>query len=185
MIDSYIIPVPFRSINDFWLDDSIACDDNTISPHPLITGVPNTPAARFGCDFYARIALDIVTETVYNYRYPYISEKTFRPIACKRLFVIVGAPGTLSLLRSRGFETFSDVIDEGYDSVQDPKQRWFYLERVIKDFVSKPLSEIKNIVQSQTPILEHNFQTLVTLQSKEIEKLMTQDTKFNSETHHE
>jgi hypothetical protein len=92
-------------------------------------------------------------------------------IACKRLFIIVGAPGTLALLRSKGFHTFPDIIDEGYDSILDPIKRWCYLENTIKDFVLKPIDEIKEIVKSKSSILEENFLTLTHLQSQELKNL--------------
>jgi hypothetical protein len=122
-------------------------------------------------EFYKKIAVDLVTESVYNYPYPFVSEKTIRPIACKRLFIIIGSPGTLALLHSKGFETFSDVIDESYDLIIDPVKRWHALEHTITDFITKPLDEIRSIVQSKKSILDNNFLTLKNLQKLEIKQL--------------
>jgi hypothetical protein len=171
MTTTYISTVPFSRNNELWLDGSILCNNSNITAHSLITGRANAADTRHFSSFYEKIALDIVAETVYNYRYPYISEKTLRPIACKRLFIIVGAPGTLALLRSKGFHTFPDIIDEGYDSILDPIKRWCYLENTIKDFVLKPIDEIKEIVKNKSSILEENFLTLVNLQSQEIKNI--------------
>ena len=168
----YISIIPQTRINEHWVDLTIDCVPS-LNPviHPLIPRTPNSKVTRYQADFYKNIAVDIVSETVYNYRYPYISEKTLRPIACKRLFIIVGAPGTLSLLHSKGFETFSDVIDESYDSVIDGVERWHVLENSIKNFVTKPLEEIINIVYSKSDVLDHNFEVLKNLQKKELEEL--------------
>ena len=163
--------MPFSRNNELWLGDSVAYKNIKIPAHQLINGSANSTDTRYFCNFYQKIAVDIVTETVYNYRYPYISEKTLRPIASKRLFIIVGAAGTLALLRSKGFHTFPDVIDEGYDSIADPIQRWNYLANTIKNFVLKPIDEIKDIVKSKSLILEENFSTLINLQSQELKNI--------------
>jgi hypothetical protein len=169
----YIYPHPYTRINETWIDSSVACVPLMGSVlHPLIHGKPNSPTTRYQADFYKYVAVDIVSESVYNYRYPYISEKILRPIACKRLFIVVGAPGTLALLHSKGFNTFPNIFDESYDSIFSPVQRWHALEKVIKDFVTKPLEEIIRIVQSSSAILDHNFEVLKNLQKIELKDLV-------------
>lgn len=169
---NYIMPVPWTRCND-QLDQRIPTV--TISQpvgHPIIEGNPNDIDTRFQAEFFSKIALDIVTETVYDYPYPYISEKTLRPIACKRFFIVVGPAGVLTLLRSKGFETFGDVIDESYDLAHDPWERWQILESSIKDFVTRPLGEIKQILRDHQDILDHNFETLKSLEDIEISQCL-------------
>ena len=106
---TYIITTPFTRQNELWADNSINCNPVTKKYcHPIISGTKGDLSTLHGADFYKYIGLDIVTETVYNYPYPCITEKTLRPIACKRLFVVVGPPGVLSLLHSKGFETYNN-----------------------------------------------------------------------------
>jgi hypothetical protein len=168
----YIYPIPFVRTNEEWVKNSINVSDNIIGiKHSIINNNPNSISTRYQAEFYKSIAVDIVTETVYNYPYPYISEKTLRPIACKRMFIIVGAPYTLKLLHNKGFETFSDVINESYDSIEDPNLRWYQLEKTIKSFVTKPLEEIQQILLSKKEILEKNFKTLCSLQQLELENV--------------
>ena len=169
---TYITTVPFMRSNEAWADGSVnaAMISHDVS-HPLIAGLPNNKDTKYQASFYKKIAVDIVTETVYNYRYTYISEKTLRPIACKRFFIIVGAPGTLALLHSKGFESFPDVFDESYDTIVDPVKRWHALEKVIGNFVTKPIEEIRDIVRSKSSVLEKNFITLKNLQSLELRQL--------------
>ena len=100
--------------------------------HPIIDSKPHS--TRYGADFYKKIALDIVTETVFNYPYPYISEKTLRPIACKRMFIIIGAPYTLALLKKDGFLSWGDIVNESYDQIEDPEKRFFAVTDAIKEF---------------------------------------------------
>lgn len=169
---TYLTVTPWTRVNDQWVTNNVAYGliPNVIT-HPMISGSPNSASTRYQADFYDKFAVDIVTETVYNYQYPYVSEKTLRPIACKRMFIIVGAPGTLALLHTKGFKTFSDVIDESYDAITDPSQRWHSLERTIKEFVTKPLDEIKDIVRAKADVLDYNFNVLKNLQAEEIKCL--------------
>ena len=47
-----------------------------------------------------------------------------KPIANLLPFVVLGPSGILRELRRLGFQTFDDVIDEGYDDLTDPAQRF-------------------------------------------------------------
>jgi hypothetical protein len=163
---TYIITDPWTRVNENWVNNSVSWKPVTRGyKDNLISGEPND--TRFQAEFYKHIALDIVTESVYNYPYPQITEKTLRPISCKRMFIVVGAPGTLRLLQCKGFITFAHVIDERYDTETDPVRRWHMVCRAIKQFVSKPLKEIQTIVSRHQDVLEHNFQVLVNLETTE------------------
>ena len=164
---------PKTRINDrFITDTSINASPVTNDiKNPLVTGYPNDSSTRYQADFYKYIAVDIVTETVVNYPYPYVSEKTLRPIACKRMFIILGAQNTLALLRSKGFATFDDFINEDYDSIQDPIIRFKAVEKEVKKICNTPLYEIKEYMTKNTEKFEHNFSVLVSLQENELKQI--------------
>lgn len=44
----------------------------------------------------------------------FLSEKTWKPIACGQLFVVIGNPGIIDYLRTQGVDTFDDIIDHAY-----------------------------------------------------------------------
>jgi len=163
---SYFTTHPWTRINEYWADSSVPWKPVEENYRDLlIQGQANQ--TRFQTDFYRHIAVDIVTETVYNYPYPQITEKTLRPISCKRMFIVVGAPGILELLHKKGFKTFADVIDETYDTELNPVRRWHMVCKSIKNFVTKPMDEIRDIVYQHQETLEHNFQVLVNLETTE------------------
>ena len=54
----------------------------------------------------------------------FLTEKTFKPIKFGQPFVIIGPPHSLKLLRSLGYKTFDNVIDNSYDSIEDNTERW-------------------------------------------------------------
>ena len=164
--------LPKTTINDqFVSDNSIDASSpgNVDIRHPLITGFNSH--TRYQADFYKYVAVDIVVETVINYPYPYISEKTLRPLACKRMLIILGAPGTLKLLKSKGFVTFDDFINESYDDIQDPPARFKAVEKEIKKICDTPLEDIKDYMKNNSEKFEHNFSVLVNLQNTELKQI--------------
>jgi hypothetical protein len=64
-----------------------------------------------------------VLETLFDDHRWHLTEKSLRPIACGKPFVLMATPGSLQYLRQYGFKTFDGLIDETYDSIQNPKQR--------------------------------------------------------------
>ena len=141
-----------------------------LSPH--IPGAPSEKSSKYQSDFYKYYGLDIVTETVFNYPYPYITEKTMRPITSKRPFIVVGASGILTLLKSKGFETFNTIIDESYDSIVDYSDRFDSVTASIKEFVTQPIEKIRADVESVSDVLEHNFKTYLALEDIELSQLI-------------
>ena len=133
---------------------------------------PNFSSSRYQADFYKYFGLDIVTETVFDYPYPYISEKTLRPITSKRPFIVVGAPNILSLLKHKGFKTFDTIIDESYDSITDPSDRFDSVTASIKEFVTQPIEKIRADVESISDVLQHNFNTYLVLEDIELSQLI-------------
>jgi len=162
---------PVTRVNDrFITDQSIDC---TPPKHDycdaLITSGANQTRHRAG--FYENVALDIVNETVLDYPYPYISEKTIRPIACKRMFVILGPYKILQFLKSFGFQTWDDILDESYDNIQDPQARFLSLIQSVDEFCKLPLDVVKQVLVDRRHRLDHNYNTLRDLRAKEISRL--------------
>lgn len=165
---------PFTRINDEFITGNFPIDASPVNKNilsPVVEGGPNSSKSRFQADFYKKIACDIVSETVLNYPYPYISEKTLRPIACKRMFIILGAPYTLELLHSKGFQTFDDFVDETYDTILNPEQRFLSVVKEVEKICVKSRNEIVEYLRSIEKRLEHNFHTLKNLENTEIQEL--------------
>lgn len=169
----YIYTDPVTAVNDnLKLKSKIF--DFTVSNEKYVDSLITEPSqiwSNMQPDFYQFIGLDIVAETVFDYPYPYVSEKTFRPMSCKRPFILVGPPNTLNFLHSLGFKTFSHIINESYDSIIDPEKRLFAIIDEIKKFVNSPISSIIDIVKECEPILNHNFQNLLNFEENELTKI--------------
>jgi hypothetical protein len=88
----------------------------------------------FDPTWYSTTAFSLVAETTLDLVRPpeycppigqrlFVTEKSYKPFAFKHPFIIYGGTGTLSYLKSNGFETFDHIIDEGYDTIIDDQQR--------------------------------------------------------------
>ena len=53
----------------------------------------------------------------------FLTEKTTKPMAHRRPFVLLGPAGALAALRALGFQTFSPMVDERYDRLLDGRMR--------------------------------------------------------------
>lgn len=53
----------------------------------------------------------------------FLTEKTFKPIACMKPFILASQAGSLKLLRQMGYQTFSPWFDESYDDEPNPSKR--------------------------------------------------------------
>jgi len=85
-----------------------------------------------------------------------LSEKTVYPILAMRPFVIFGAPGLMRTLRTLGFQTFSDLWDESFDLIEDPKERFSQFLKTVEYIASQDLETLKDWGRRITPALEHN-----------------------------
>jgi hypothetical protein len=80
----------------------------------------------------------------YQGPWPFVTEKTFKPIQYQHPFMVYGQHSTLKFLRDLGFETFENLFDESYDNIksdhcdapQDSKLK--IITKNIKNFEKKP-----------------------------------------------
>ena len=97
---------------------------------------PNTHDASASADYsnkdYATTGIEVVLETLFDDSRHHLTEKTLRPIACGRPFMLSATPGSLNYLRQYGFKTFDGLIDETYDTILDPRQRLKAIVQEIK-----------------------------------------------------
>jgi hypothetical protein len=171
----WLVTSPWTRINDRWAKDIDTSPgqpekDSIIDGHHL----QYPPADQDQNVLYRSIALDLVNETVYNYPYPCITEKTLRPIACKRMFIIVGPQGILDLLHSYGFRTFNDIVDESYDTITEPNARFVAVMTAFEEFCNIPLATVQTWMQDNQDIFEHNFTALQQLKQTEFERFKRQ-----------
>jgi hypothetical protein len=82
-----------------------------------------------------------------------LSEKIFKPLITGHLFVVLAGEGYLSYLRSVGFKTFGDYIDESYDNEPDIELRIDKIVDLCADLKQKDYVDLQGKIQG---IIKHN-----------------------------
>jgi len=111
-------------------------------------------------DFLKHSCLNIVSETAFDYPGCNHSEKILQPMLSMRPFVIISSAHSLQFLRSKGFETFGNIIDESYDEIEDPNHRLEKVMSLVLELNKLTLPEMKQLLIDTKPKLEHNFRHL-------------------------
>lgn len=107
--------------------------------------------------FYTQSLASVVNETYIDQNHDaFLTEKIFKPIAHGHPFLLFSSAGALKLLQDLGFNTFSDVFDESYDSIEHPQLRFEQLLREILRVCALPAGEINSIYKKIIPKLAHN-----------------------------
>lgn len=135
-----------------------------------------TSSADYSSKDYSQYWFDIVLETLYDDHRLHLTEKSLRPIACGKPFMLLATPGSLQYLRNYGFQTFGEYIDESYDQEPDPVKRMQKVIDVMKQLqMLRP--EHKNWLNERIKtITEHNKQWFF---SSEFFNLITREFKVN------
>ena len=105
--------------------------------------------------------LDVVIETwaCNRPKHLFITEKTYRSIACGNIFLIFGNPGTLKYLKQQGIETFDDIFDESYDSeeIKHWFDRWKIIEKNLDIWHSLGKDGRRDYYFKNFKKIEHNY----------------------------
>ena len=100
----------------------------------------------------------VVAETNAVNEFNFYTEKVVKPILGRRLFVAIAGQGYLRRLRSVGFKTFSDVIDESYDLEPDHTARWGMAMDQVKFLTEQDPVEIYAKIKH---VVEHNQRVML------------------------
>lgn len=92
----------------------------------------------------------------------FISEKTYKTLAIKHPFILMGWPNTMKHLRSLGYKTFHPYINEDYDTETDDFKRFDMITREIERLNNFTDQEWIKFTENIRPIVEHNFNVLMT-----------------------
>jgi hypothetical protein len=109
---------------------------------------------------YDSTLISVVTESNFVNKQIYHSEKTWKPIANKHPFIIVGPAGSLEKLKSLGYRTFSDFWDESYDLETNDTHRLLRIASLCKSISNWPISKKKDFFYESMHITKHNYKIL-------------------------
>ena len=133
-------------------------EKNNIKKLECVKGKNNSSelSAVYSANDYQKSAIDVVLETVFDKNKIQLTEKTLRPIACGKPFLLISEKGSLEYLKSYGFKTFENLIDESYDQIEDPIQRMKSVIEVMKDISNLDISSKFNLFYEMHEIADEN-----------------------------
>ena len=138
----------------------------TVDVLDLVNQVPNLIN---NLEIYERSQLTVVTESHFNQTGGlFITEKTFRPLLVGHPFMILGQKGTLKKLRSWGFITDFDGIDQSYDNVADDKERFLQFHLSLRNWCVQDSEIRRTAIYKWNNIIQHNFQNYKKLNFKKM-----------------
>lgn len=113
--------------------------------------------------FYENSYFSVVSET--NFFQPYgegvfVSEKIFRPIQKKHPFIVLARPKTLEAMKSIGYRTFGNIIDESYDSEFDDYKRMTKIIDEINRLCNLSGSDLTNFLAYARETTNYNYSVL-------------------------
>lgn len=115
---------------------------------------------RVNEDLYTRSWFHIVVETHYDADQSggtFLTEKTWKCIKYGQPFVIVAPAGTLQHLRDMGFRVFDRVLDNSYDLIQDPTDRWLATKRLLQWIKQQDIKQLWNQCRDDIEWNQHFF----------------------------
>jgi hypothetical protein len=74
---------------------------------------------RIPQEWLDKTVFSFITETRYEPHLLFLTEKTYKVMLYGQPFMIYGNNGTLKYLRKNGYETFSEMFDESYDTQKE------------------------------------------------------------------
>lgn len=106
----------------------------------------------------------------------FLSEKTFKPIAAKHPFIILGNKGSLTKLHELGYKTFDGFVDESYDSLPT-----FERMNAIIDTLKKidAIDDKLLWYNSMRDIVDHNYNVLMSNSIQKSPALLTIESCFD------
>ena len=117
---------------------------------------------------YENTYFSVVSETIFFTDYwgwedsCFLSEKIFKAILFRHPFVLVATPHTLKHLRAIGYKTYSPVIDESYDSVEDNYERLIAITKEIDRLCKLKGEALDDYLKYCKEIADHNYKLLTT-----------------------
>jgi hypothetical protein len=113
---------------------------------------------------YNKTAYSLVCETNYSNQFSFFTEKIAKPIIAHRLFIVISGQHYLRNLRRLGFKTFDSILDETYDTIEDPETRW---TMAVDQAISLSRQDQRLVLEKVIPIAMYNFDKLNNLFKKD------------------
>lgn len=104
---------------------------------------------------------NIITETTANSQNRFLSEKTWKAIACEQLFLMLSNPGSVEMLKAHGVDVYDDLIDHKYyDTELDFVARVKKMHCVLDDIVKNDIKNLFDYTKDRRRKNRENFSAM-------------------------
>jgi hypothetical protein len=131
---------------------------------------PATASADYCGKDYVVSGIEVVLETLFDDSRLHLTEKTLRPIACGKPFILASTVGSLQYLRDYGFETFDGLIDESYDQIDNSQARLHAIVQEMKKIAALDINTKQQLYEKLHSIAARNKQKFFNTLSDQIVK---------------
>ena len=107
---------------------------------------------------YVDTYFSLVSETVCDYPYSFRTEKIWKPVAIGHPWIAAANRGYYRDIRNLGFQTFSHVIDESFDEIDNTQDRLTRITQVVDDLCKQDLDKF---LESCYNVCKYNQQHLL------------------------
>jgi hypothetical protein len=111
---------------------------------------------------YSKFNIELVCESYTLGTTFFPTEKTARPIAGTRPWIIYAAPGYIQHLKRMGFRSFDSLWNESYDQLEGPA-RWSAMQQVIQTLIDLDAAQLNDVLSQAHEIARYNHQHLETV----------------------
>ena len=129
---------------------------------------------------YIDTYFSVVTETIFDYPHTFRTEKIWKPMIMCHPFVVAANPGYYRDLRAAGFQTFDRLIDESFDSIDDPATR---AGRIIDTVADICYNGAESFMMASKDICKYNYQHLREYNAQQREQLPLNLEQYLNERH--
>lgn len=121
----------------------------------------NRHDATINAPMFTDSYLNIIAESSANSHCRFLTEKTWKPIVCEQLFLMLGNPGLVQMLKDHGVDVYDDLIDHKYyDSELDFVTRVKKMHDVLDDLVKNDIKSLFNLTKDRRQKNRENFYSM-------------------------
>lgn len=128
---NYLLKYSGKIVNGDGQGDVVEIADGPFDPYTLIVKKYfHNVSQTFPIKLFNKARFNLIVESDLDWNHEFfLTEKTIKNLIVGMPFVMVSTPNFLKNLKEIGFETYSSLWDESYDTIDDYKQR---VEKIVE-----------------------------------------------------
>ena len=135
--------------------------NNEIDFSDITLNKDNKNPFNMDLDLFNKAYINIIHESFNFNDTVFLTEKTFKPILAKQMFLINGGYRFNKTLKEIGYKTFDNILQESYDDIKDSQERINVLVKEIKRLSMLPPKKMHKIWLQNQDKIDHNYDNIM------------------------